>query len=191
MNFYTLKRMKTKLLFLLPLVAMISCGPSQEDLTNQRIQGLTKMAELGTVEYTVKKIIKTDDAVWWKWGKRKIVFTCKAFIKAGIDLNGFSAADVDYKSVKNQITIKLPKAKILSFNMPAEEINLEFSKITGFRDKFSPEQKQQLLVLGENDIRGDKSIEEGILADAEANARLFFSAMFSQLGYETVIVNFE
>ena len=178
--------MRKKLLFLLPLLALIlSCGPSQEELTQQRIQSLTKMAELGTVEYTVKKIIKADDVVWWKWGKRKIIYTCKAFIKAGIDLKDFSVGDINPEP-----EIKT-KAKILSFNMPPEEINLEFSMITGFRDQFSPEEKQQLLVLGEKDIHEDKGIEEGIIADAEANAKLFFTALFSQIGYEKVIVTFK
>ncbi len=184
--------MRKKYLFLLPLLAlMASCGPSQEELTRQRVQGLSKMAELGTVEYTVKKIIKTDDVVWWKWGKRKIIYTCKAFIKAGIDLKDFSASDVSVDLDNKTIAIELPKAKILSFNMPPEEINLEFSMITGFRDQFSPEEKQQLLVLGEKDINDDKKIEEGILQDAEANAKLFFTAMFSQIGYEKVIVKFK
>lgn len=183
--------MRKGLLFLLPLLAfMVSCGPSQDELTQKRIQGLSEMAELGTVEYTVKKVVKTDDAVWWKSGKRKIIFTCTAFIKGGIDMKKFSADKVKINKEEKSIAIVLPKAQILSFNMPPEEIRQEFILVTGLRDEFSPEEKQQLLVLGEKDIQEDIP-NMGILEDAESNAKLFFETLFNQIGYETVNIKFE
>ena len=182
--------MRKIVLSLLALSMLVmSCGPSQE-LTRKRIQGLTEMAELGTVEYTVKKIVKTDDAVWWKYGKRKIIFTCSAFIKAGIDMKKFSADKVEIDKKEKSISVVLPKAQILSFNMPPEEIRQEFTLVTGLRDEFTPEEKQQLLVLGEKDIQEDIP-NMGILQDAEANAKLFFVALFNQIGYEKVNVKFE
>ena len=183
--------MKTKLLFLLPLVALfISCGPSQEELLSARIQSLREMAELGTVEYTVKKIVKTDEKAWYTYGNRKILFTYTAFIKAGIDMKDFSADAVDAKPKEKTISVTLPKAKILSFNMPPEEIKQEFAIISGMRDKFTPEEKQLLLVLGENDIKADIP-NMGIIEDAQENARLFFTALFSQIGYEKINIKFE
>ncbi len=183
--------MRNKLCFFSAFVLLIfSCAPSQEDLTKQRIQGLSEMAELSTVEYTVKKIVKTDDAVWWKYGNRKIIFSCAAYIKAGIDMKDFSVESVKVNKEEKSITVVLPKAKILSFNMPPEAIQQEFSMVTGLRDAFTPEEKQQLLILGEEDIRQDMP-NMGIIEDAEKNAKLFFSAMFSQLGYDTVNIKFE
>lgn len=181
---------KALLSFLAISLLVISCGPSQEELTQKRIQGLTEMAELGTIEYTVKKIVKTDDAVWWKYGKRKIIFTCTAFIKAGIDMKRFSADKVEINEKEKGISIVLPKAQVLSFNMPPEEIKQEFAVVTGLRDEFTPEEKQQLLVLGEKDIQEDIP-NMGILEEAEANAKLFFVALFNQIGYEKVNVKFE
>lgn len=183
--------MKRLLLSLLAVCSLVvSCNPSQEKLTRKSIQSLSEMAELGTVEYTVKKIVKTDDAVWWKYGKRKIIFSCTAFIKAGIDMKDFPAGNIKPNPGGKSVSITLPKARILSFNMPPEEIRQEFSMITGLRDEFTPEQKQQLLAMGEQDIRSDIP-NMGILEDAEANARTFFTAMFSRLGYETIDIKFE
>ena len=183
--------MKMLLLALLTISTLvISCGPSQEELTKKQVQGLTEMAELGTVEYTVKKIVKTDDAVWYKYGKRKIIFTCTAFIKAGIDMKDYSADNVYFDTENMSIWVTLPKASILSFNMPPEEIKEEFTMVTGLRDSFTPEEKQQLLVLGEKDIREDIP-NMGILEDAESNAKSFFNALFSQLGYKKVNIKFE
>lgn len=183
--------MKTqKLSLFLILAFVVSCGPSQDELTKHRIQGLTEMAELGTVEYTVKKIIKTDDAVWWKYGKRKIIYTCTGYIKAGINMKKFSAETVKINKEEKSIAVILPKAEILSFNIPPEEIKEEFSMVTGLRDSFTPEEKHELLVMGENDIRAAIP-NMGIIEDAEKNAKLFFTALFSQIGYEKVNVKFE
>lgn len=183
--------MRKHLLTLLALSLLaVACGPSQGELLSQRMQGLQEMAELGTVEYTVKKIVKTDDNAWYTYGKRKIMFSCTAFIKAGIDMKEFSADAVSVNKEAKSISVTLPKAKILSFNMPPEEIKEEFSMVTGFRDKFSPEEKQKLLVLGENDIKADIP-NMGIIEDAQANAKLFFTALFSQLGYERINIKFE
>ena len=176
--------------FLTIALLVVSCSPSQEKQTQKSIRALSDMAELGTVEYTVKKIVKTDDAVWWKYGKRKIIFSCTASIKAGINMKGFSESNVKTDVKNNSISIVLPKARILSFNMPPEGIKQEFSMITGLRDEFTPEQKQQLLAMGEADIRHDIP-RMGIIEDAETNARAFFTAMFSQIGYEKIDIKFE
>lgn len=183
--------MRKQLLTLLALSLLaVGCGPSQDELLSQRMQGLQEMAQLGTVEYTVKKIVKTDDVVWWKYGTRKIIFTCTAFIKAGIDMKKFSADKVEINKEEKSISVVLPKAQILSFNMPPEEIKQEFSIVTGLRNEFTPEEKQQLLVLGEKDIQEDIP-NMGILEDAQANAKLFFVALFNQIGYEKVNIIFE
>ena len=184
--------MKTKLLlFLASLAVIVSCGPSQDELMSASIQGISEMAELGTVEYTVKKIVKNEeDDSWYKFGKRKILFSCTAFVKAGINMKGFSADKVAINKEEKSISIVLPKAEVLTFNMPPEEIKQEFNFVTGMRSNFSLEDKQKLLVLGENDIRGDIP-NMGILADAEANAKMFFEAMFQRFGYEKIDIKFE
>ena len=58
------------------------------------------------------------------------------------------------------------------------------------RSDFSAEERNNLLQQGEEDIRKD-IVNIGILNDAETNAADFFKAMLSQMGFETVTVNFE
>ena len=183
--------MKKILSFLIVALTLLSsCRSSEDELLSQKIQGLSEMAELGTVEYTVKKIVIADPDAWYKYGKRTILFSCTAFIKAGIDMKDFSPDDVTVNKEDKSISVVLPKAKILSFNMPPEEIKEEFTMVTGFRNKFSIEEKQNLLVLGEKDIKDDIP-NMGIIEDAQANAKLFFTALFAQLGYERITIKFE
>lgn len=170
-------------------LVLVGCGKSEE---SSAISGLQEMAELGSVEYTVKKIIKTDDAIWYNktFGTRKIIFTCTAYVKAGIDMKKFSKDKVVVDKERKSITLTLPQPEVLSFNMPPEEIKEEFSLVTGLRADFTPEDRQKLLVLGEENIRQDIP-NMGILDDARANAETFFNALLSQAGYKTINVKFE
>ena len=147
------------------------------------------MAELGTVEYTISKIIKANDETFYTIGDRKILFSCQATVKAGIKLDDFSTKNVTYDKASNSISVKLPKPSILALNMPAEKVKLEYVKIGTFRSNFSAEERNELLKQGEEDIRTDLP-NLGILNDAQKNAELFFKSFFSRLGIEKVTIEF-
>ncbi len=176
---------------LLTLCLLSSCETSKEKVVGQKIHSLTEMAELGTAEYTVKKIIKCDsNEDWYKYGDRKILYSSIAYLKAGIDMSGITAEDIVVDDENNTITATLPKAKLLSMNMPLELIKEEYCRVSGFRSNFSTEERLSLKQQGEASIREDVP-NMGILEDAEKNAQLFIETMFSSLGYNKVIVNFE
>lgn len=94
------------------------------DKLKNKMGTLTEMSDLGTVEYTITKIIKASDEAFYTIGERKILFSCCATMKAGIDLKDFSAEDVKIDSDK-EVTVTLPAPKVLAFNMPSEQVNLE------------------------------------------------------------------
>ena len=146
-------------------------------------------AELGTVEYTVKKIVKTNDQQWYSIGNRKILFQTTAYLKAGVKLESFSADKVSVDKEKN-VTVTLPHAQLLSFNMPIEEITTVFEDYGFFRSKFSAQEQNMILELGEKDIREDVP-NTGIIEDAEKNATEIFTAMLQQLNYNNINIKFE
>lgn len=77
---------KTFYAILVAIVALClsSCGNSLKDGFDSKMHTIGA-AELGTVEYTITKVVKADDnADWYKFGDRKILFTVKATMKAGI-----------------------------------------------------------------------------------------------------------
>lgn len=174
---------------ILALAALMLVGcTSKEEMLKQRVQSMAESAELGTVEYTVKKIVKCNDKQTFSIGDRKILFQSTAYLKAGVDLAGFTADNVkiDGKSV----TVTLPHAKLLSFNMPAEETETVFEHYGFFRSRFDAEDQNYILQLGEKDIREDVP-NLGILEDAEQNVKEVFTAMLSQMGFESITINFE
>ena len=183
-----MRRIK-KLFVITAVMWCCSCGNSLEQRAKERLGTLTEMAELGTVEYTITKIIKASDKAFYTIGDRKILFSCSATMKAGIDLAGFSAENISVNSKTKEVTIQLPKPKVLAFNMPPEQAKLEYEKIGALRFDFTAEERNNLLRQGEEAIMADAE-NLGILADAERNAQMFFEAMLSQVGFEKINVVF-
>lgn len=172
-------------------LSITSCSENLEEKIEAKVPQLTEMADLGSVEYTVKKIIKANDVgEWYKIGDRKILFSCTAYLKAGVNLNNFSMKNVQIDNSSKSVTVKLPHAEVLSINMPAEETKLVYDQVSLLRSNFTAEERNSLLRQGEADILGGIN-EIGIIKDAEENASEFIKAMLMQMGFSNVTVNFE
>lgn len=173
-------------LILAATIAMASCDRG-EKAVDAALGKIENMAQLGTVEYTITKLIIANDEAFYKFGDRKVIFSCKATLKAGVDMKDFNKEDVVINDKK--ITVNLPEPTILSMNMPAEEIKCEFLKVGMMRQDFTTEDRNNLLVQGEESIRGDiKSY--GIIEKAKENATFFFESLLQQAGFEDINVVF-
>ena len=161
-----------------------------EDTVQREIEAITAMKQLSLVEYRVSKIIKADDeGAWYKLGDRKILLSCTAYLKAGIDLAAFGPDDVDIDWTGKRVTVTIPHATLLSLDMPPSEIREEYDHVTMFRHSFSAEERNALLRQGEKQIRSSVP-SLGILEKADENARRFFESVFQKMGFETVEVVF-
>ena len=164
---------------------------SLQDRVAERIEQLSRTAELGTVEYTVRKAVKArDEGDWFKIGNRRILFSCTARIKAGINLERVPLEKLVVDESTRSISLVLPHATVLSIDLPPEQIRLEYEDITGFRQHFSDQERQALLRQGEREIVRDLP-KLGILAEAEANAEEFFRPMLEQMGFDNIQIRFE
>lgn len=177
----------------IPVLALSGCSGQSplEDTTQREIEAISAMRQLSLVEYRVRKIVKADDeGPWYKIGDRKILLSCTAYLKAGIDLSGFSADDVDINRLNGSVTVTVPHATLLSLDIPPSEIRVEFDHVTLLRSDFSAEERNALLRQGENQIRASVPTL-GILEKAEENARRFFESVFSKMGFTSVEVVFK
>ncbi len=164
---------------------------SLQDRVAERIEQLSRTAELGTVEYTVRKAVKArDEGDWFKIGNRRILFSCTARIKAGINLERVPLEKLVVDESTRSISLVLPHATVLSIDLPPEQIRLEYEDITGFRQHFSDQERQALLRQGEREIVRDLP-KLGILAEAESNAEEFFRPMLEQMGFDNIQIRFE
>jgi hypothetical protein len=152
---------------------------------------LSRTAELGTVEYTVRKAVKArDEGDWFKIGNRRILFSCSAHLKAGIRLDRIPLDKIVVNEEEHSVSMVLPHAAVLSINIPPEQVRLEYEDVTGFRSKFDDRERQALLKQGEREIVRDLP-KLGILTEAETNAEEFFRSMLTQMGFENIQISFE
>ena len=191
--------MKKLVLFIsgLALLGMFSCKPitpdepSLKEKMNAKMAELEQTAELGSVEYVVKKVVKaTDEGKWYQYGDRKILFGCTAYLKAGVDLGNFTNENVIIDEEQGSIIVTLPHAKLLSINMPPSETKLVYEQVPTFRGNFTAAESNGLLKQGEEEILSQ--VEDlGILADSEKNVKDFFKAMLTQMGFKVITIKFE
>ena len=174
-----------KKILVIPLFVLIACSKKEGD-KKPDILKLKEMSELATVEYTVTKVIKANDnKTWFKVGDRKILMSCEAHIKAGIDMSAINqnSFTINGKSIE----VRLPQPKIISINLPPEGIKTEFEEVGGFRDKFTSADRDALAVQAEKQIKA--SIESlGIIGQARANTAMFINNFLKSLGYENISI---
>jgi len=157
-----------------------------------RLKQLTAASELATTEYTIAKVVKAEDfpsIFKGQIGDRKILYSCKIYLKAGIDLEKWNPDTIEVNELSKSISITLPHAELLSFNMPVEEQKLEYEKVGILRQDFKAGERNELLKQGEDSVR-EEIVNMGILDDAERNTRDIFKASLLQLGYQTVNIKF-
>lgn len=172
-------------LVLLSLLAA-SCG-DKEEVHETEVYQIRSVGTLSTTEYTLGKIIKwNDEGEWYKFGDRKILLSCKATVKAGVNLGAIKDPDIEVKG--KTITIQLPPPEIVSFEMNPELIRTEMTEVNGFRSDFSQDDKAKVLQKGEESIRKDLQ-KLNILDEAERNAKTFLVDFYKNQGFEQVIVH--
>lgn len=181
-----MKKVYSLIAIISTIVLLSSCG-NDENAKETAFSKIENMAQLGTVEYTISKLIIADDDAFYTFGDRKVIFSCKATLKAGIDIKDFTKDDIVIHD--NAVTVNLPEPTILSMNMPIEDIKCEYMKVDILRQDFDTDDRNQLLVQGEESIRADIA-SYGIIDKAKENATIFFESLLNQVGFENVNVVF-
>lgn len=177
-----------KLSFIL-LLLFATCGKKEIEEEKPGILTLREMSDLATVEYTVTKVIKaSDNNTWFKLGTRKILMSCEAHIKAGIDMSKINKNS--FNITGKNIEVSLPPPKVISLSLPPEGIKTEYEEIGVFRDKFKTQDRDALAAQAEQQIK--RSIDSlGILNQAKANTSMFVTNFLKRLGYENIRINFD
>ena len=195
--------MKQFLFYILLFSVLTSCS-NEPDIPVTELYEIRDIGQLSTVEYTIGKIIILEDSDFeWKdfewtdfeWtdfdklpkiGERKLLISCKAKVKAGIDLTKIKEGAI--KVSGNTIEITLPPAEITSFSMDPNSVRTEMENISGFRDEFTQKEKTEFLQQGEEAIKNDMADSE-ILDDARSNVEMFLEDFYKQLGFKQVIIS--
>src|SRR5437868_12940314 len=88
----------------------IGCNSKKIKQQKEQVLQLREMNDLTTVEYIVTKVIRANDNSWFKIGSRKILMSCQASLRAGIDLSKISEKNVIIHG--KTIELELPHATL-------------------------------------------------------------------------------
>lgn len=169
------------------LLFLMGCSEKKEELKSP-ILTLKEMGKLATAEYIITKVVRaSDNKTWYKIGDRKILISCKASVKAGIDLTKIAETAVD--SDLKKISIQLPPPQVLSFNLSAQNIKVEYTDVGLLRSDFSNAEINGIMQQAEIQIKNQISAM-GILQSARENAGTFIRNFFTNAGFEEVVISY-
>ncbi|MEW9121697.1 MAG: DUF4230 domain-containing protein [Thermotaleaceae bacterium] len=151
----------------------------------ERIQGIS---ELSTVEMYFHEVLDFSDAKYFKeieipFTKKTFIFSVKAKVKAGIDLNELKEEDIaiiDPKTIK----VKLPEGKITSKEILEYKSHHEKD---GLFNEIRNEDVFQALEHLKRDLE-DQAMEMNILEQSKENAHKAISQLLLGIGFEEVIL---
>jgi hypothetical protein len=178
--------MKKTIIFLVLGLFLYSCNtkpklPTQDTI----ISKMNDMSNLGTIEYSLTKIVQVDDKQWYSIGPRKLLISCKAYVKAGIDFKNIRILEIN-DSLKS-IKIEIPDAKILIVNIPPNEIEVINTHIGLLRANFTHIEMNDIQKQAEVDIN-NKIQDLNILYDAKKNGKLFLHNFLKSLGFQQIFI---
>ncbi len=175
-------------LYIITFCLLTACSGDDDASKKVDVYEVRNIGLLATSEYTIGKIIELkDDKEWYKFGDRNILLSCKARVKAGIDLSQVRKEDITVKG--SSIKIVLPYPTILSFDMDPNQVKTEMQDINGLRSEFTQEEKNRILAEGEKNIRENLK-ETSIIGHAKNNAEVFIENFYKELGYKDVDIEF-
>lgn len=180
-------QIRNKLYSILCVLLLFGCAKKEPPRPSPALQ-LRSLGQLATTEYELAKVIRArDEGTWYKVGDRRMLITCRAIIKAGIDLS--QVRDMDISSEGSSLTVTLPPPQILSFSLPPENIRVAYTDVGPLRDPFSQSETIAVLQQAEKQIRRQADSLQ-LLPQAAKNATLFIKQFFEQAGYTEVNVKF-
>lgn len=180
-------------MILVAALLLSSCNRQEKESAWQ--QRIRQVSELGTVQYTVQKVVSNSDETWQIFGNRKILFSFKAVIKAGIDMDKFDAESVrisvDKKHNTKSISLELPQPEVLSYNICPDDVKMIYNQVSFLRTEYSNEERNAIERKGELELKGDKELTDMILKDARQNAAMFMEMLLRENGFTNVKIAFK
>jgi hypothetical protein len=182
-----LQIMNKKIFGLVILMLLTACSEKKTEL-RPAVFDLQQIGKLATAEYWITRVVKADDnQTWYKMGNRKILITCSASVKAGIDFSRLQPQHVDQQ--QHKIYVKLPPPQLISLNIPPEGIKVVYSDVGVFRDPFTTGEINAIMRTAESQIR--KQVESlDINTTARTNATAFLTRFLRNAGFTEIYVSF-
>jgi hypothetical protein len=148
------------------------------------INQIRPLARLETIQYTVEKVITAEvgqGALGVLIGDR-LLFVGHGYVTAGIDLEKLSSQDLVLED--GMIKVQLPEAEIFDATLDNHK-SYVYDRETGLLTHGDINLETTARQAAEDQIR-QAALDDGILAQAQANAETFLQSLLNKLGYAQV-----
>jgi Protein of unknown function (DUF4230) len=150
------------------------------------IRDMSNLTTVETVQYTI--VDKGTDRGWLEWARGdSLQLFAVAKIGAGIDMSGISVQNVSLDD-QGVVEITVPAAEIQYVSVDNEATQI-LDRETGLFTKGDPRLETDARQVAE-EVLVQAALDEGVLVDAEANARQILTDFLLGLGYRDVVVEF-
>jgi hypothetical protein len=181
---------------------VISAIPSPDDIANvfepepyeeigpvtiTAIRDLAQLTTVETVQYTI--VEKGTDEGWLAWARGdSLRMFAVARIGAGVDLAQLTVRDVTVDE-NGVVELQVPVAEI-QYVDPDEDATQVLERDLGIFTSGDPGLESDVRRISD-EVLVENAVNEGILEQAEENARSVLTDFLLSLGYNDVVVNFE
>ena len=148
------------------------------------INQIRPLARLETIQYTVEKVITAEvgqDSLAPLFGDR-LLFVGHGYVTAGVDLKNISSQDLVIEA--GMIKVSLPAAEIFDATLDNDK-SYVYDRETGLLTHGDINLETTARQTAEDQIR-QAALDDGILAQAQANAETFLLSLLNKLGYSQV-----
>lgn len=175
---------------ILLFITLLGCKEDKKYLAVSKIKSAAKLA---TTETVINKVILANQERRFlgivRLGNAHFAARTKAIVKAGIDLNELEKDDVIIED--KRIELKLPAVKVLSFDYPFSEYEIDFEVTRdGFLNRITIEDHERLYRMAELDIRRKLELT-GLKEVTEQKTRSLIEGILRGIGYEEIYISFK
>ncbi|HJS71148.1 MAG TPA: DUF4230 domain-containing protein [Acidimicrobiia bacterium] len=156
-------------------------------VTITAIRDLARLTTVETVQYTI--VEKGTDEGWLEWARGdSLKMFAVARIGAGVDLSELTVRDVTVgEDGVVEITVPMPEIQYVD---PDEDATQVLERDVGIFTSGDPGLESDVRRVAD-EVLVDHAVQEGILEEAEGNARSVLTDFLLSVGYSDVVVQFE
>jgi hypothetical protein len=149
------------------------------------INQIRPLARLETIQYTVEKVVTAEigqGAFAALLGDR-LLFVGHGYVTAGVDLQNLGSQDFMFED--GILKVNLPNAEIFDATLDNDK-SYVYDRRTGLLTHGDINLETTARQAAEDLIR-QAALDDGILAQAQANAEIFIESLLNKLGYSQVL----
>ena len=144
------------------------------------VRQVQTLSDLVTVKYVLEKVVILEDVKWY--GENRVLLLAHGIVKAGIDLQRMTPADVTISG--KTISLRLPSPQVTDAYLDDPKSQV-IDHTTGLLRAFDKDLEQTARANAVDDIRR-AARTDGILDEADKRARLELELFLRQAGFEQV-----